>query len=258
MTDITNIEQNKGLKLNLVPDILFHPGQAFKIITTYIKPVWLTPILILSIVVFLNIMVSGRIKNQLALSDEITYPPDFQNYPPEQQAQYMQAIQSTQGPVFTYVLPAISSLLGVWFSWLILGGALHLVTTLVGGRGSTAISINIVAWASLPLALREIIQFVYMLSSHKLIDNPGLSGFSPAGDSGWPLFISLTLRLIDIYLIWQVLLLIVGVRISTGLNITKSTLSVVATILLILIIQTGFSYLISLLGNLTITRPFFF
>lgn len=258
MTDLTYIEQNKGLKFNLVPDIFFHPSRAFTKITAYIKPVWLTPILILSTVVFMNVLASGSIKNQLALSGDITYPPDFQYYTPEQQAQYMQAVQSTQGPVFTYVLPAISSLLGVWFSWLILGGALHLVTTLVGGRGSTAISINIVAWASLPLALREIIQFLYMLSSHKIINNPGLSGFSPVGDSGWSLLISLTLRLIDIYLIWQVLLLIVGVRISTGLNLTKSMLSVVGTILLILIIQTGFSYLISLLGNLTITRPFFF
>ena len=40
---------------------------------------------------------------------EITYPPDYQYYTPEQQAQYMQAIQSTQGPVFVYVLPSIAS-----------------------------------------------------------------------------------------------------------------------------------------------------
>jgi hypothetical protein len=198
----------------------------------------------------------GRIKNQAASLGEITYPPDY--YTAEQQAQYMQAIQSTQGPVFVYVLPAISALLGVWIGWLILGGVLHLVTTLFGGRGNTALSMNIVAWSSLPLALREFIQIIYILITKKIISNPGLSGFSSIGDSGLPLFIGQILKLIDIYLVWQIVLLILGIRVSTGLNPTKSIFSVIISVLIILLLQTGLSYLGSILGNLTIARPFFF
>ncbi len=203
-------------------------------------------------------LIEGKLKNQAALMGEITYPPDFQYYTPEQQAQYTQAIQSTQGPVFIYVLPAITSLLGVWFGWLILGGILHLVTTLFGGRGNTAISMNIVAWASLPLVLREIVQIIYMLVSQKLISNAGLSGFGPIADSGIPLFFGQILKLIDIYLVWQIILLILGVRLSTGLNPTKTTFAVLISVLIIVLLQTGLSYLGSVLGNLTITRPFFF
>jgi hypothetical protein len=258
MAEIAIAEKNRRFYFNWVPDVFFHPRRVFQNISTSTNAVWLTPLLILSCLVLINVLVAGRLKSQAALIGEISYPPDFQYFTPEQQAQYTQAIQSTQGPVFVYVLPAITSLLGVWFGWLILGGILHLVTTLLGGRGNTAISMNIVAWGSLPLVVRAIVQIIYMLISNKIISNPGLSGFSPVGDSGWLIFIGQILRLIDIYIIWQILLLILGVRLSAGLTTTKSFSGVIFTVLLVFLLQAGISYLGSLLGNLTITRPFFF
>lgn len=258
MSEITYAEQNKRINFSWVPEVIFHPRRAFQRISSYTNAVWLTPLLILSFMVVINVIVDGRLKIQATSLGEITYPPDFQYYTPEQQAQYLQAIQSTQGPVFTYVLPSIASILGVWFGWLVLGGILHLVTTLFGGRGSTAISLNIVAWASLPLVLRELIQIIYTLSAQKLITSPGLSGFSPTGETGWPLLLGQIFKLIDIYLIWQIVLLILGTRLSTGLNPSKSFFSVVLSILVIFILQVGIAYLGSILGNLTITRPFFF
>jgi hypothetical protein len=258
MAEIQYDQQKRKLNFSWIPEVLFHPRRGFHHITSYSNPVWLTPLLILSLVVLINVLAVGRIKNQAALQGEITFPPDYDYYTPEQQAQYLQAIQSTQGPVFIYVLPAISSLLGVWFVWLILGGLLHLVTTLFGGRGSTIISLNIVAWSSLPLSLRELIQIIYILITHKLIKSPGLSGFSTTGESNSAIFLSLILALIDIYLIWQMVLLMLGVRISTGISLSKSILSVILSVLIILFLQIGFSYLGHILGNMNITRPFFF
>lgn len=123
-------------------------------------------------------MGAGRLKVQASQMGQITYPADYQNYTPEQQAQYMQAIQSTQGPVFIYGFPAIASLLGVWIGWLIPSGILHLVTTLFGGSGSTVISMNIVAWASLPVVVRALIQICYMIESNNPISF--ISGLYPA------------------------------------------------------------------------------
>ena len=257
MTDVS-IVQSKRFNFAWVPEMLFHPRHCFQRLVSFTNPLWLTPLLILSFAVCINVFLVGRIKNQAALLGEITYPPDFQYYTPEQQAQYTQAIQSTQGPVFTYVLPIFVAISGVWIGWLILGGLIHLITTLLGGRGSIGLSMNIVAWASLPLAVRVFVQIIYLLITHKLISNPGLSGFSQVGDSGLPLYLSQILALIDIYLIWQIMLLILGVRISTGLNPTKSIFGVILTALIILLIQSGISYLGSALGNLNITRPFFF
>ncbi len=258
MSDQIAIQKYKRLNFAWVPDLLFRPRRFFQRISTINRTLWLTPLLILSIAVIVNVLIVGRIKNQAFLMGEVTYPPDFQYYSPEQQAQYMQAIQSTQGSVFIYVLPSIASLLGVWAGWLILGGSLHLITTLFGGRGSTALSLNIVAWSSLPLVFREIVQIIYLLYTDSLISNPGLSGFSPMDESGLSLYFSQILKLIDIYLIWQTVLIILGVRISTGLNCGKSVFCGILTVLFILLIQSGFSYLVSLLGDLNISRPFFF
>lgn len=258
MTDITYEEKKKRIYFNWVPEVFFYPRRTFQRIASLQNVNWLTPLLIISCFVLINVLVAGKLKNQAAMSGEITYPPDFQYYTPEQQAQYTQAIQSTQGPVFVYVLPAIISLVGVWLGWLILGGVLHLITTLFGGRGSTAVSMNIVAWGSLPLALRALVQVIYMLAAQKLITYPGLSGFSPTGEGSWLLFVSQILQLIDIYLIWQTLLLILGVRLSTALSPVKSILGVVLAVVLIMLLQSGLSYASSLFRNLSITRPFFF
>lgn len=258
MTDISYTQQTKRLNFAWVPEILFHPRRGFQQIASLTVSVWLTPLLILSFVTVINVLVTGRIKSQAATMGEITYPPDFEYYSAEQQAQYMQAVQSTQGPVFIYVLPSITTLVSIWFGWLILGGILHLVTTLFGGRGSTALSLNIVAWSSLPLFLREIIQLIYVLIFHKLIINPGLSGFTPSSASDLSIFLSHILSVIDIYWIWQLVLLVIGTRISSGLNPSKSILSVFITVLIIILLQSGVAYIIQALGNLNITRPFFF
>ena len=258
MSDIAYTERNKRLYFNWVPAIFFTPRRIFQKISSLHVTLWLTPLLILSTLVLINVFVSGRLKSQAAMSGEITYPPDFQYYTPEQQAQYMQAIQSTQGPVFVYVLPAIAALLGVWAGWLILGGILHLVTTLFGGRGSMAVSMNIVAWGSLPFALRALIQIIFMLATKKLISNPGLSGFSPAGDSGGLLFLAQILHLMDIYVIWQVILLAIGIRLTTALSPVKSVVSVILAVVVIILLKSGLAYAAGLLGNLSITRPFFF
>jgi hypothetical protein len=252
------VQPSKQLNFVWVPEMLFHPRRFFQNLASIINPFWITPLLILSFAVCINVFLVGRIKSQAVLMGEITYPPDFQYYTPEQQAQYSQAIQSTQGPVFIYVLPMFAVLSGVWIGWLILGGLLHLVTTLLGGRGSITLSLNIVAWASLPLAVREFVHIVYLLITNKIISNPGLSGFSQVSDSGLPLYLSQILALIDIYLLWQIMLLILGVRISSGLTPPKSIFSVILTVLIILLIQSGLSYLGNTLANLNITRPFFF
>jgi len=258
MTDIAYSKPEKQNYLSWIPEVIFHPRKLFQQITAHTNAIWFTPLLILSVFVLLNVAMTGRLKSQAAQMGEITYPPDFEYYTPEQQAQYMQAIQSTQGPVFIYVLPAIASLAGVWFGWLILGGLLHLVTTLAGGRGSTAISMNIVAWASIPLAIRELVQILFMVFTKSLINNPGLSGFSFTGGASLAMFFNQFLKIIDIYLIWQVLLIILGVRLSTGLSKSKSSFTVIITILIILLIRTGLSYVTLMFSDLSITRPFFF
>jgi hypothetical protein len=169
----------------------------------------------------------------------------------------MQAMQSTQGPVFIYVFPAISGLLSIWLGWLLVGGLLHLVLTMLGGRGDTMASMNLVAWASLPFAVRDGVRILAMLSTHQLIQNTGLRGFAPAGEGNLALFLASFLALIDIYLLWHFFLLAIGVRSGNGFTLGKSVGGVLLTLLLVILLQVLLGFISAKLGGLTIVRPFF-
>jgi hypothetical protein len=237
---------------------LIHPKDGFQKIASQPRGSWFTPMLIVSLAAIFCLLAIGWLKQQAAMTGIPSLPPDFDYFTPEQQAQYLQSAQATQGITFVYVLPIIGSLFGIWLGWLIVGGTLHFVTTLLGGRGETGISMNIVAWASLPLAVRNIVRLIYLVISHKLIESPGLSGFISTTDSNWSLVLISILGMIDIYLIWYVILLVIGVRATTGLSARKSVGSVIIALLFIFGLQVAAQFLISKIGNLSITRPFFF
>src|SRR5574342_131843 len=115
--------------------------------------------------------------------DAWTLPTDFQYWSPDQQNQFMQAQAAASGPVFLYVFPSILSALSVWVGWLVVVGLLHLVFTLLGARGTTRTAMNLVAWAGLPFAVRDLVRIGYMIATRQLVGHPGLSGFASA-DAG--------------------------------------------------------------------------
>lgn len=250
-------ESHPRFQFNWVPLTLFKPRAAFANIAAQSGRVWLTPMLVLSLTSLVRVLVTGYLRQQAALAGGFTLPPEYQYYSPEQQAQFMQAMQATQGPVFLYVFPAISALLGVWVGWLLVSGLVHLVLTLLGGRGDTSPSTNLVAWASLPFALRDLVRIVAMWSTKQLIQAPGLAGFAPADASGGAAYLAVLLALVDIYVIWHIFLLVVGVRTGNGLAPVKAIGGVVFSIALVVGLQALLGFLTGQLGGLTIIRPFF-
>jgi hypothetical protein len=208
--------------------------------------------LLLSITAILVVVVAGYLKSRAALMGEVTLPPDWQFWTPEMQNNYMQAQQATQGPVFLYIMPMVGSLAGLWVGWLLLAALLHFGSTLLGGRGSMQSALNIVAWASLPFAVRDILRIIFMLAAGHAIMSPGLSGFTST-----PGFVSQLFARLDIFLVWQVMLLVIGFALTDGLPCTKAVTGVVVVLLLVLLAQAGLGALGSSFGGLAVQRPFF-
>lgn len=208
--------------------------------------------LILSVTAILVVLVAGYLKSQAAMMGEIPLPPDWQFWTPEMQNDYMQAQQATQGPAFLYIIPMIGSLTALWLGWLLLAALLHFGSTLLGGRGSMQSALNIVAWASLPFAVRDILRIIFMLAAGHVIVSPGLSGFTST-----PGFIAQLLTRLDIFLIWQVILLVIGFALTDGLPRSKAVTGVLVVILLVLFAQAGLGALTSGFGGLAVQRPFF-
>jgi hypothetical protein len=166
------------------------------------------------------------------------------------QSDYMQAQQLNQGPVVMYVFPLVGAWAGLWLGWVVLGGLLHLGSTLLGGRGSMQSALSITAWASLPFALRDILRIVYMLIEKRVIASPALSGFATSA------FMAQLLSRTDIFLLWSLVLLIIGFAVVDGLTRGKAVLGVVIVILLILSVEAGLGSMLTNLGGTTTQRSF--
>jgi hypothetical protein len=251
------MQSHQRFQWKWIPLALFRPGKGMKGVAAQNRGVWLTPMLTLTLAALARVIAAGWVKQTAALSGEIPLPPDFQYYSPEMQAQYMQAMQATQGPVFNYVFPAILALLTAWLGWLLLGGLVHLALTMLGGRGDTGVSMNLAAWAGLPFAVRDLVRAIAIVISRQGIDSPGLAGFAPAEAAGFTAYLVAWLPFIDIYLLWHLLLLTVGARAATSLPRFKAALGVLLPLLLVLALGALISFGSAQLSDMTITRPFF-
>ncbi len=237
--------------------IFIKPAKTLDSIAKHENGAWQTPLLILSVLVIILVLVGGPIRAQSAqMGGEL--PPDFQYWPQEQQDQYFASQANQVSPLFIYIFPAAGALIGLWVTWFILGSILHLILTLSGSRSSNTASLNLVAWASMPFAVRYLVQIIAVLITRQLISAPGLSGFMAAEGSGGMAFLRAFLALVDIYLIWQIALLLIGVLPLSGLNRGKAWLVTLLAVLIILSLQALPGLLGSVLSGLSITRPFFF
>jgi len=232
--------------------VLTRPRRAFGDVAVESRSSWLTPMLILTLTTILVMVVAGYLRTRAAMMGEIQLPPDWQYWSPDMQNNYMQAQQATQGVTFMYVIPLVGTLTALWLGWLLVAGLLHLGSTLLGGRGSMQGALNIVAWASLPFAIRNLLRAIYMLVAGHAIASPGLSGFTTSVG-----FFSHLLSRLDIFVIWYIALLIIGFAIVDGLARGKAIVGVVTAMLLVLMAQAGLASLTSGLGGQAIQRPFF-
>ena len=137
------------------------------------------------------------------------------------------------------------------------GGILHLAMTMLGSRSSTTTAFNLVSWASMPFAIRLVVQSIAMLVTKTLISSPGLSGFMAADASGVLGYARIVLTLVDIYLIWQLVLLVIGASV-TGLSRAKAFLGVLVVMLLVLVLAALPGFGMAQLSGLSVNQPFIF
>ena len=253
MTDITlETKSVRRFDLSRLLSLITRPRAVFSEMTSEARATWLTPMLVLTVTAILVVVVAGYLKTQAAMMGEIELPPDWQYWSPDMQQNYMQAQQATQGATFMYIIPLVGALTTLWLGWILVAGLLHLGSTLLGGRGSMQSALNVVAWASLPFALRDLLRVVYMLVTKHSIASAGLSGF--AASAG---FLSQLLAHVDLFWIWYLVLLVIGFAIADGLPRNKAFVGVIVVLLLVLAAQAGLGSLTSSLGGQAVQRPFF-
>jgi hypothetical protein len=152
----------------------------------------------------------------------------------EQQAQIEQSMSIAASPLITVAFPAVTSVIGRVVGWLVWAGALYLAGMALGGQSTFGQMFRTVVWTWLPFVLRTLIQVIYILASGQLIANPGLSGIvgetrpiaemvRAPPDMG-QMFLKALLSKVDLYLLWNLALVAIGVAVVAHLPRRKAVL----------------------------------
>lgn len=238
-------------------NIWFKPRRILSEICSQEKAVWLVPLLILSGLQIIKSVIEGPLKSAAALAAQTVPSPEMSYLTPEEMAKIQQGAAMTNGPVFTVLFPALAAIIGIWLSWIILGSILHLGLTLAGNRNNTLASLNLASWSAMPIVIRLVVQIIATLLTKQVISQPGLAGFiTPSG--GISIYFSAVLGLVDLYIVWQVILLTIGARQMGNITLSKAVICVLICVFLVLLLQAIPGTVSQLVSGMSFSRPFFF
>ena len=252
--DLNNGEETrltKKIHLEWIPELCLHPRRALKTILDAETALWLTPMLVLTVLGILSVLITGPVRSRAAQQSMAQPNPEMQQYlSPEQLEQMQSGLSISQGPLFIYGFPLLSSLASIWLGWLLMGGLLHLGLTLSGSRSSNRMTFNLAAWAALPIGLRIVVQTLGLLISGKPIVSAGLSGFIDATSGGGAAFFGALLFQLDIYLLLQLFLIGLGVTLMDG-EFRKKSLAAAAIVAgLVIILFAAPTFLSNLMASM--------
>jgi hypothetical protein len=225
----------------------FKPGATFQKIIAADGKIWWLPLVLLSILQLVKNLVEISARKAAELMATPALPQGMQYITPDQQGQIDQNVNYQSGIFFTFFLPLLLGLAGIWITWLILSSVLHISLTMGGSRSGSGTTFTI----------RLIIQTIGFLVTHSLIAHPGFSGFITIQGRATLIFSTL-LGMIDLFFLLQLVYLIIGTAHLGGVTRRKAIATVVMSLgltMLLSVIPPFISYSIS---GMNITRPFFF
>ena len=257
----TPIPERRGLP-GLLWGMVVRPRATLEYLNEHGGRTWWLPALLTVLLVILSVVVTAPITarntREAILATQEQMGEQFgAGMSAEERAQVEEQMMSrAASPLITVVFPAVGSIVGLAVGWLAWAGALYLAGMALGGRSTFGQLFRVVVWAWLPYALRGLLQTVYILVSDQLITNPGLSGFvqdnRPIGEivlappSPGRLVLTSLLSKTDLFLAWNLVLLVIGVMVTTRLSRRKATLITLGVWLLL----TALGLLPILIGGL--------
>ncbi len=211
---------------------------------------WWLPALLAAVFVVLPVLVAAPITARMTREAVVTAQEQFgeqqdEDMSEEQRAQMEQAMSIAASPLITTVFPAVGGVVSVAAGWAIWAGALYLAGMALGGRSTFGQLFRMVAWAWLPFTLRGLIQTIYIAISGEIIANPGLSGLMRDNPvSGGEMIVAppsldqtllaAFLSKIDLFLIWNLILLVIGMTAITRLPRRKALLGTLGVWILLM------------------------
>lgn len=148
----------------------------------------------------------------------------------EQAAEVERSIQTFTSPLFIGATGIALGTLGLILTWLFRGAVLFFIGYLFGTDSRYIQMVTLVLWSWLPFALRDLVNAIFVLLNGQLVLNRGLSFLVASGDQvqdAGNLLYGL-LSQVDLFLAWHLVLVAVGLVVSTRANTAKTAVGTVA------------------------------
>jgi len=180
--------------------VLFRPSKIFKKIKE--NPKWVLPAIIIILSAVFLVVASRPAQINMALTQ---LKHSSQKVPP---GYYAQAKKSIQSPIMT-IVGAVSIAFATAVSLMIAVAFFHFLSSAWGGAADFISGLAVVAFAWSPLVVKNILAGLVSLLSGKLIA-PGLAALLPKTAMITPL--GAFLGSIDLFILWSLILLAVGIN----------------------------------------------
>ncbi len=194
---------------------LRRPREAFAYISE--KPSFWPPLLLRLIVIILFAALSSSVSARMAIEQMQARGASMPA------AQLEQAKLFIESPIFS-VIGIFSAIFTTIIVWLIMAAIFTLFGSLWGERKEFKISLSMVAFSWIPLVIHNILASIFVATTGKMI-RPGLSSLLSIETLYQPTFLSNMLKYVDVFSIWSIVLLIIGL--STIFKISKGRSSII-------------------------------
>ena len=208
----------------LLISIIDRPRRTFEAVITRPRWKWVLPMVLAVIAVAILAWVSAPHTAELAQETTMSQLTQSGMTPDEAQ-KMMDSTAQFRTPLFLGLVGSITGALMVGIIWAAMAGLFYFLSLVVGAEELTFGAVfNVVAWSSIPLTLRNLVQAAVIGILGKFPVYAGLSALQATGDTlkdaGNPIFALLTFA--DIFWLWHIALLVIGLAVCTKFSRTKA------------------------------------
>ena len=229
---------------------LVHPRQTFEHVLLR-KATWYTPLLVVSLLIVAQVAILASRTD----SGAVMIPADgmpIEGIPAQGMGTesgsgfagegeispdgMMPGAESSTGWRST-LLPIAGRLTGLWIGWFVLTLLLFVALVISGSQGNFTQSLNLTAWCSLPFAVQLIAQILLAFAYSPAAATPqGLAGLASKAPGLAGEFLGIAFQRVDVFLIWQVALLMIGTVQMSQLPAGKARWLVLLAVLIYLVL----------------------
>jgi hypothetical protein len=225
--------------------LLVRPRQTFEHVLLR-KATWYTPMLVISLLLIAQVFVKGFMSppaSEMMPTEGIpseSVPSKGMDVGGGSGGEGMDEVATVSEPSSGWrdsLLPAAGRLTGLWIGWFVLTLVLFVALVISGSQGNFTQALNLTAWSSLPYAIQIPTQvlFAFIYSSATTLPQ-GLAGLATKVQGLGGQYLGTSLQRVDVFLIWQVVLLMIGTVYISQLPAGKARWLVVLAILIYLVL----------------------